>query len=190
MANNPHLAMATLSSPSASGSATVAGELSDVSSPPGHSGRLSEEEDGSSSQASGSGGGRPDPVRRPLHVTPEELRAKFQDFDDRAVYERVVGHALGEHALNFVVEFGNNTARVACDLTEADFELLLAEPEHARDPDTPIRWMYFSLLSLFLFSSLVFSMPDTDCMSETFGIRVSSAASSRPSAAATTSPGA
>ncbi len=122
----------------------------------------------------------------PADPVPEALGARFKDFDKEDVYNDVVAHANIEGALNFVVQFGDDEAQVACDLSDVEIERLLAQPAELRDMRMPIRWMYAPPDTSFLVSRF---LPLTD-HPETSGTRAHSAALSRPSAAATASPSA
>jgi hypothetical protein len=66
----------------------------------------------------------------------DALQKKFMDFDLQEVYNKYKVSAV-DKASNFVVKFGRDHARIAVNLTKADFELLLTRP----DPDCPARWM-------------------------------------------------
>ncbi|CAK7209678.1 hypothetical protein SCUCBS95973_000521 [Sporothrix curviconia] len=67
-----------------------------------------------------------------------DIRKVFRNFDDPAVYQETVDAAFTTSASNFVVEFGDNKAYIACNLSEDDAVSLLAVP---RSPDTPVRWI-------------------------------------------------
>jgi hypothetical protein len=43
-------------------------------------------------------------------------RGRFEDFDDKEVYERSRQRALKESTRNFVVTFGQDAGRIAFDL--------------------------------------------------------------------------
>lgn len=75
-----------------------------------------------------------DPPRAPL----DGARHTFRDFDRKEVYDEAANAAFAASASNFVVEFGNNTARVACNLNESQVKELLNEPLSGA---TPVRWI-------------------------------------------------
>lgn len=64
---------------------------------------------------------------------------KFEDFDDESVFKETEREAGSESCKNFVVEFGSRQARVARDLEEDDFKLILEDD--TRGEGYPIRWM-------------------------------------------------
>lgn len=73
---------------------------------------------------------------RPTNLA--RLKAKFEDFDVREVYERTLTAASDLKAQNFVIQFGPQHARIATNLDADDFEDLLL---WVNDKDCPIRWM-------------------------------------------------
>jgi hypothetical protein len=67
-----------------------------------------------------------------------EKSLAFEDFDDKAVYEKSQERALESSTENFVVEFGKGKAHIVFDLRPENVMILLkAERDHER----PIRWM-------------------------------------------------
>ncbi|OAA59828.1 ADP-ribosylation factor [Niveomyces insectorum RCEF 264] len=76
------------------------------------------------------------------NVTEKQLRDKFRDFDDQAVFDEVIARCgRDEMALNFVVQFGADKACVASELTHGDIQRLLATPDLFPGDDMPIRWI-------------------------------------------------
>lgn len=76
-------------------------------------------------------------------VNPEEaLRNKFHDFDNEQVYKDVCGYAIQEKSLNFVVQFGDNSAEVAYGLDVSNFQQLLQQPSpDLADGTKAVRWI-------------------------------------------------
>jgi hypothetical protein len=68
----------------------------------------------------------------------------WENFDDRAVYERSLEQVLEESTLNFVVEFGKEEAKIAFDLSMEKTKGLLASD---LPNERPVRWMYVLALS-------------------------------------------
>ena len=66
-----------------------------------------------------------------------DLRDKFLNLEDPAVYRTVEPKAAGKDALNFVVEFSPNTVEIAFDLSADEFSALL----DTNIPQDHIRWM-------------------------------------------------
>ncbi|KJR85274.1 uncharacterized protein SPSK_08677 [Sporothrix schenckii 1099-18] len=83
----------------------------------------------------------------PPQPPPDDILNVFRDFDDAAVYAQVVAEAFAASAKNFVVDFGDTTARVAVDLSETQIIQLLAEGDGdgdnfvPRHPSAPVRWI-------------------------------------------------
>jgi hypothetical protein len=72
-----------------------------------------------------------------VHADWNALQAKFKDFDLPDVYDEFKESAVNRNASNFVVKFGRDHARIAINLTGADFKLLLS----GSDQECPVRWM-------------------------------------------------
>ncbi|OHW98729.1 ADP-ribosylation factor [Colletotrichum incanum] len=68
---------------------------------------------------------------------PVSLEDKFQDLDDKDVYEHVRTEAATDKARNFVVEFNLDKARIAFDLNPDDFRVLLSQEA----PEGTVRWI-------------------------------------------------
>ncbi|KZL73438.1 ADP-ribosylation facto [Colletotrichum tofieldiae] len=68
---------------------------------------------------------------------PVSLETKFQDLDNKDVYEHVRAEAASDKTRNFVVEFNLNEARIAFDLTPDDFGVLLGQDA----PEGTVRWI-------------------------------------------------
>jgi len=62
----------------------------------------------------------------------------FLDFDDADVYTKCLDLNLRDYTRNFVVQFGANEARIACDVSTEGVSNLLKEPPSSR---LPVRWM-------------------------------------------------
>lgn len=63
----------------------------------------------------------------------------FENFDDKATYDRSLAHAQKESTHNFVIGFGQKEARIAFDISAGSIrELLKAERPETR----PVLWMY------------------------------------------------
>jgi hypothetical protein len=65
----------------------------------------------------------------------------FEDYDEAKIYGKVQDWLLSPQARNFVVEFGQNEAKIACDLDSAKFEKLISHDCPPKSPDRPVRWM-------------------------------------------------
>jgi hypothetical protein len=65
----------------------------------------------------------------------------FEDYDDADVYRDVQGWLQSPKARNFVVEFGQNEAKIARDLDSNQFERLIKLEERQKSSDRPVRWM-------------------------------------------------
>jgi hypothetical protein len=65
----------------------------------------------------------------------------FEDYDNEVVYDKVRRWLQNPQARNFVVEFGRNAAKIACDLDSAQFKGLIEQDETTKSPDRPVRWM-------------------------------------------------
>jgi hypothetical protein len=65
----------------------------------------------------------------------------FEDYDDARVYGKVRDWLLSPNARNFVVEFGHNEAKIACDLDSAKFDRLINHDDPPKSVDRPVRWM-------------------------------------------------
>lgn len=65
----------------------------------------------------------------------------FEDYDDVDVYGEIQGWLESPNARNFVVEFGHNEAKIACDLDSAKFERLIKHDDPPKSADRPVRWM-------------------------------------------------
>lgn len=65
----------------------------------------------------------------------------FEDYDDADVYKNIQGWLQSPQARNFVVEFGRNEAKIACDLDSAKFERYIKQDEPPKSADRPVRWM-------------------------------------------------
>ena len=65
----------------------------------------------------------------------------FEDYDDTAVYDKIQGWLQNPQARNFVVEFGQNEAKIAYDLDSAEFERLIKQDDPPKSADRPVRWM-------------------------------------------------
>ncbi|KAK1964556.1 ADP-ribosylation factor [Colletotrichum sublineola] len=57
--------------------------------------------------------------------SPVGLEGRFEDLDDKDVYDRVKAEAASDKATNFVVEFNLHEARIAFNLRHEDFGVLL-----------------------------------------------------------------
>ncbi|KAK2026993.1 ADP-ribosylation factor [Colletotrichum zoysiae] len=58
---------------------------------------------------------------------PVGLEDRFEDLDDKDVYDRVKAEAASDKATNFVVEFNLDQARIALNLRHEDFGVLLGQ---------------------------------------------------------------
>lgn len=65
----------------------------------------------------------------------------FEDYDDADVYGKVQGWLQSPNARNFVVEFGQNEAKIARDLDSAKFEQLIKHEDPPKSATRPVRWM-------------------------------------------------
>lgn len=65
----------------------------------------------------------------------------FEDYDDEFVYERIEKWLLGPGAHNFVVEFGQDEAKIATDLDFTKFQRLVKHNDPSRPASRPVRWM-------------------------------------------------
>lgn len=98
----------------------------------------------------GSAGSSPTKPQAQVPEPLDLLRRKFGDFDDKDVYDNVKEKCEEENALNFVVQFGVDKAKVACNLDHNDFEALMAERNiFDAGEELPVRWMYVSFTPLF-----------------------------------------
>jgi len=66
---------------------------------------------------------------------------QFRDYDDPKVYEEIQAGLLDPTARNFVVEFGQNQARIALNVDCDTFKELLEDSSLPRSNDRPVRWM-------------------------------------------------
>ncbi|CAK7203328.1 hypothetical protein SEUCBS139899_006059 [Sporothrix eucalyptigena] len=78
------------------------------------------------------------PFPGPSNYESEGLSDVFRDFDDRAIYDEAVDAAFAASASNFVIQFGDNKAEIACNLHENQVVQLLGKP---RPLTTPVRWI-------------------------------------------------
>jgi len=67
------------------------------------------------------------------------LQDKFQNFDDKAVFDHVTQAARDANAQNFVVLFGPHHAKIALDLDTDEIKNLW----HLKNADYPVRWINF-----------------------------------------------
>jgi len=65
----------------------------------------------------------------------------FEDFDNAGVYDKVRVWLESPNARNFVVEFGHDEAKIACDLDSATFDRLINHDDPPKSADRPVRWM-------------------------------------------------
>ncbi|KAK2001744.1 ADP-ribosylation factor [Colletotrichum falcatum] len=68
---------------------------------------------------------------------PVGLVDRFEDFDDKDIYNRVKAEAASGKATNFVVEFNLQEARIASNLKHEDFSVLLGQ----KAPEGMVRWI-------------------------------------------------
>jgi hypothetical protein len=64
----------------------------------------------------------------------------FKDYDDSDVFSEAQSNAVNPKTLNFVVEFGPKSARIAWDVDHTGFKKLLRPGDEQRR-ETPVRWM-------------------------------------------------
>jgi hypothetical protein len=65
----------------------------------------------------------------------------FKDYDHADIYRDVQGWLQSPKARNFVVEFGQNEAKIARDLDSTQFERLINHDQPQKSLDRPVRWM-------------------------------------------------
>jgi hypothetical protein len=65
----------------------------------------------------------------------------FEDYDDAEVYARIEESLLSDQARNFVVEFGQDEAKIAFNLGPTKFERLVKLDDPPRPASRPVRWM-------------------------------------------------
>jgi hypothetical protein len=75
-------------------------------------------------------------TQQPANVDPG---VKFENFDDKDVFQKYEQFAASRTCQNFVVDFGPRQARIARDLDAKKFSLILNDDN--RGDDFPIRWM-------------------------------------------------
>lgn len=66
---------------------------------------------------------------------------KFRDYDDEIVYRDSQSLALDPSVLNFIVDFGKDSAHIAFDSSPEDVKKLLIDTPR-NTVERPIRWMY------------------------------------------------
>ncbi|GKT39948.1 uncharacterized protein ColSpa_00129 [Colletotrichum spaethianum] len=69
--------------------------------------------------------------------TSVSLEDKFLNLDDKDVYDHVKAEAASDKTRNFVVEFNQNEARIAFDLSPEDFIVILGQ----KAPEGTVRWI-------------------------------------------------
>lgn len=65
---------------------------------------------------------------------------QFKDYDEDHVYQQSQTLAVDPKTMNFIVDFGKDSARIAFDSDAEDVKGLL--DSSSRAPERPIRWMY------------------------------------------------
>jgi hypothetical protein len=65
--------------------------------------------------------------------------ATFADLDDKAIYDQSLVDVLSESTLNFVVDFGQQDAKIAFNVGAEEGERLLTA---GLSKKRPVRWMY------------------------------------------------
>ncbi|EFX06008.1 ADP-ribosylation factor [Grosmannia clavigera kw1407] len=117
------------------GSSTMHGSATTIAANPTSAANTPHASESSSASA-------PTPSPKPQD-SPEilDLLKKFQDFDDKAVYDQVKLECQKKEAMNFVVQFGVDEAKVACNLDHRDFDTLMKQRNVFGEGKLPVRWI-------------------------------------------------
>ncbi|PSR81608.1 hypothetical protein BD289DRAFT_454739 [Coniella lustricola] len=76
---------------------------------------------------------------REMRQVLQDLRERFNDFDQEDTYRSYMGQATSKKAANFAVRFGVETAEIAINLKESDVKALLQL--QARQKDDKVTWI-------------------------------------------------